>query len=221
MDEDQPESSQVPPPRVPASRAPGKRELTRSQNQALIVEAARKVFAELGYTRTTVRDIIHATPLAAGTFYNYFKSKEEIFQAIRDQTAVKVRPLLREARRRATTAEDFILGTFQTFFEFVVSENRGLGTSADSSDAMHVRVDTPEIIAGFGELQEDIVVAMATGLLPRVDPGFLTATIAGIAFEVSEAMMRRDPPDPDLAARFATALVLGGVAAVPRNSMVA
>ena len=214
MDEDQPVS-----PRVPASRALGKRELTRNQNQALILEAARKVFAELGYTRTTVRDIIHATPLAAGTFYNYYKSKEEIFQAIRDETALKVRPLLREARCGSTTAEAFVHSTFRTFFEFVVSENRSLGTRPHS-DAMHVRVDTPEIIAGFGELEEDIVVAMATGLLPRVDPGFLTATIAGIAFELSEAIMRRDPPDADAAARFATALVLGGVGAAPRNSTV-
>ena len=53
----------------------------------MILEAARGVFAELGYGAATVRDIIRATTLASGTFYNYFKSKEEIYQAIRDEAA--------------------------------------------------------------------------------------------------------------------------------------
>jgi AcrR family transcriptional regulator len=65
----------------------GKREQTKAQNRQLILEAARNVFAELGYGATTVRDIIRATPLASGTFYNYFKSKEEVFQAIHDESA--------------------------------------------------------------------------------------------------------------------------------------
>ena len=45
----------------------GKREQTKAQNRELILEAARQVFAELGFGATTVRDIIRATPLASGT----------------------------------------------------------------------------------------------------------------------------------------------------------
>jgi len=69
-----------------------------------------------------VRDIIGATALASGTFYNYFKSKDEVFQAIRDETALIIRPRLREERIKAKTIEEFITGTFRTFFEFVVSD---------------------------------------------------------------------------------------------------
>ena len=72
---------------LPRVAVPGKREQTKIQNRQLILDAARQVFAELGYGATTVRDIIRATPLASGTFYNYFKSKEEVFQAIRDEVA--------------------------------------------------------------------------------------------------------------------------------------
>ncbi|MBV9419256.1 MAG: helix-turn-helix transcriptional regulator, partial [Alphaproteobacteria bacterium] len=42
----------------------GKREQTKVQNREVILDAARKVFAELGFGATTVRDIIRATPLA-------------------------------------------------------------------------------------------------------------------------------------------------------------
>src|SRR5215475_13430263 len=105
----------------PPARA-GKREQTKVQNRHLILEAARRVFAELGYGATTVRDIIRATPLASGTFYNYFKSKEEVFQAIQDESALRIRPRLREERARAGTIEEFISSTFRTFFEYVATD---------------------------------------------------------------------------------------------------
>ena len=69
----------------PAAHVPaGKREQTKVQNRQMILEAARGVFAEMGYGAATVRDIIRATPLASGTFYNYFQSKDELAAALLD-----------------------------------------------------------------------------------------------------------------------------------------
>ena len=76
---------------LPVSR--GKRAIVKAQNRRVILDAARHVFAELGYEQTTVRDIVRATSLASGTFYNYFKSKEAVFEALRDETAATLRPL--------------------------------------------------------------------------------------------------------------------------------
>ena len=195
-------------------RRPGKREETRTKNRETILDAARRVFAELGYGATTVRDIIRATPLASGTFYNYFKSKEEVYQAIRDATALRIRPALRAARANAGSLEAFVAGTFRTFFEYVVAERAGLPAER-AKESLRVRVDTPEIIAGFEELREDINKGVARGVFPRADAGFLMAAMAGVAFEVADEMMRRDVPDPAQAAKFATALFLGGVSALP------
>jgi AcrR family transcriptional regulator len=202
---------------LPAARPPmgGKREQTKLQNRLLILEAARQVFADLGYGATTVRDIIRATPLASGTFYNYFKSKEEIYQAIRDEVALAIRPRLREERMKAKTVEEFISGTFRTFFEFVADDRVNFRTIRHSADATRVRMDTPEVIAGFEELREDIETAIARGLFPPVDADFLMAAIAGVAFEVAERMLRRESHDPVAAAVFATALFIGGVRALP------
>ena len=57
-------------------RATGKRAHAKEQNRRIILDAARRVFAQMGYSGATVRDVIRATPLASGTFYNYFRSKE-------------------------------------------------------------------------------------------------------------------------------------------------
>ena len=201
----------------PLARAalPGKREQTKLQNRQIILDAARQVFAELGYGAATVRDIIRATPLASGTFYNYFKSKEEVYQAIRDEVALAIRPRLHEERMKATTVEEFITCTFRTFFEFVAGDGVNFRTIRHSADTTRVRMDTPEVIAGFGELRDDIELAVAKGLFPSVDADYLMAAIVGVAFEVAERLLQREPHDPVAAAEFATALLIGGVRGLP------
>ncbi len=200
---------------LPRGTSPGKREQTKIQNRQIILDAARQVFAELGYGATTVRDIIRATPLASGTFYNYFKSKEEVFQAIRDEVAIAIRPRLHEERMKAKTVEEFISCTFRTFFEYVSDDRVNFRAIRHTADTTRVRMDTPEVIAGFEELRSDIESAIAKGLFPPIDADFLMAAIVGVAFEVGERMLGREPHDPLAAAAFATALFLGGLRTLP------
>ncbi|NWH09608.1 MAG: TetR/AcrR family transcriptional regulator [Alphaproteobacteria bacterium] len=194
--------------RVPV---PGKREQTKVANREAIIAAARKVFAELGFGATTVRDIIRATDLASGTFYNYFKSKEEVFEALQDESALRIRPRLRAERVRARNIEEFIAGTFETFFDYVAQDRADFHVARKNTDILRVRMASQQVIAGFEELREDIKVAVDSGLLPRLDPDFLTAAMVGVAFEIGEMMLARDPVDPKAAAEFATSLFLNGL----------
>jgi AcrR family transcriptional regulator len=178
----------------PDKRAAGKREQTKLQNRQMILTAARDVFAELGYGAATVRDIIRATPLASGTFYNYFKSKEEVFQAIQDESALRIRPRLHEAREKAETIEEFISGTFHTFFEYVAADQGNFHAIRRNTDTLRVRMDTPEIIAGFQELREDLEKAIAGGLLPPIDADYLMAAIVGVAFASACCAVRMPTP---------------------------
>ena len=160
--------------------APTRREAAKEKNRALILSAARGVFDDLGYAQATVRDIVRATPLASGTFYNYFKSKEAIYQALRDDEALALRPLLAASRAAAATAQDFIAGGFRLFF------NAALSARVDvPPGGLKVRMDTPEILAGQSELEADIAAASEKGLLPKVDARLLAAALAGMAFELS------------------------------------
>lgn len=199
------------------AKARGKREETKASNRQAIIDAARRVFAELGYGATTVRDIIRATELASGTFYNYFKSKEEVFQALQDETALRVRPRLRAERIRARNFEEFISGSFRTFFDFVKNDHTTFATMRRNPEMQRVRIDTPEVVAGFDELRSDLEIAIENGVMPDVDPDLLMAAIVGVAFEVANHMIARDEVAADDAAEFATALFLGGVRALPKR----
>ena len=105
-----------------AASGPGRREVTKAQNRAAILDAAREVFAELGYDAAGVRDIIRRTELASGTFYNYFPDKEAVFRAVVDESAQEVRRRLREARAGATTLEQFVGDAYLAWFRFLVED---------------------------------------------------------------------------------------------------
>jgi AcrR family transcriptional regulator len=47
-----------------------------------VLEAARSIFAGLGYAATTVEEIAKEAGMAKGTIYLYFKSKEEVYAAV-------------------------------------------------------------------------------------------------------------------------------------------
>lgn len=54
-----------------------------------ILDAAQKLFAEKGYANTTVTDILNVHGLSKGVFYYYFKSKEDVMDAIVDKIVDK------------------------------------------------------------------------------------------------------------------------------------
>jgi AcrR family transcriptional regulator len=188
-----------------------RRELTKAQNRETILVAARDVFAEMGFAAATVRDIIRATPLASGTFYNYFKSKEEVYQALRDEQALKLRPRLRQARTAATTGEEFFASSFRAFFAFVAEGREG----RPRVSAEPFRMDSPEVLAGFAELKEDVTAAMARGIIPSADAAALAAAMTGVAFELGDRI--KAGADVEEMTGFATALFQGGVQALPRT----
>src|SRR3569832_1887617 len=97
----------------------GKRDQTKVATRQAILDAAREVFGELGYETATVRDIIRRTGLAAGTFYNYYRSKEEVFAALSDDGARRFSPVLKALRAEGLGFEVFVEKAIAAYFEFI------------------------------------------------------------------------------------------------------
>ncbi|AOW49671.1 TetR family transcriptional regulator [Acetobacter ascendens] len=83
-------------------RASQKREMTRAFKQDAFESAAWKVFSGIGLDAATVRDIVALSNVSPGSFYNYYKTKEAIFDII----LVKVAQRVRSAARLARSEED-------------------------------------------------------------------------------------------------------------------
>src|SRR5262245_40459650 len=195
----------------------GKREKTKAANRQAILVAARRVFAQLGYEASTVRDIIRGTELASGTFYNYFRSKEEVFEALADDGARRFRPILRSAHENAKSFEDYLHSAFLAYFQFIVADNSMEGRPIDERRPHVLRMDTPEMMSVYQEVRQSLEEAIARGDAPRVDADYLACACIGAAQEVGAAMLRRSPPDIEGAADFATGLILNGLNGAARK----
>jgi len=204
------------PDSVTAPVGDGKRARLKAANRQAILEAARRVFAKLGYEATNVRDIIRETDLAAGTFYNYFKSKEEVFQALASSSAARFRPHLKDVRAQADNFEDFIRGAFRAYFQFLSDENSdAISMGAPHMALIGVRADTPEMQAIFEEIRGDIEAMLVKGAAKRVDAEYLTASAIGIARDLGDHMLQRRPVDVEAVTDFATSLVISGITGLP------
>jgi AcrR family transcriptional regulator len=197
----------------------GKRDQTKLANRTAILDAGRDVFAQLGYEGTTVRDIIRRTQLASGTFYNYFKSKDEVFHALHDDGVARFKPLLTQARVAAAgDLKRYLVTAFGAYFNFLLHNNPVERAIAQRADWTRVRFDTPETLAMFDELKADIITFANDNPLFAIDPEMLTASVFGIAQEIGDRILRGKVADIDAAALFAAHFVLGGAARIQQEA---
>lgn len=81
-----------------------------------LIDAAEELFLENGYEETTVSKIVRNAGVAQGTFYHYFKSKDEVLSAITDRWIEEIRAGIEDiASRDDLNAIKNILGLFNFF----------------------------------------------------------------------------------------------------------
>jgi len=196
----------------PGDAERGKREQTKLQNRQAILDAARAVFSELGYEAATVRDIIRRTGLAAGTFYNYFRAKEEVHAALAAEGARRFAPILKQLRTEAADPESFVRAAIRAYFAFVADAQQNWAAKRPPGEP-HPRLGsgTPEAQAVFAEVRGAILAAVFDRTAPAADPDYMAAACIAIAREVGDRMLERRPIDIEAAADFAVAMILGGL----------
>jgi len=194
----------------------GKREQTKVQNRQAILDAAREVFGELGYEAATVRDIIRRTGLAAGTFYNYYRSKEEVFAALADDGARRFAPILKALRGKGGPLETFVREAIVAYFEFMADEHVSWMARRPAGEMQpHIHGETPEMTAVFDEVKDALEHAIIEGRGPLADTEYMTAACIGVAREVCDKMLMRRPIDTAAAADFTVEMILGGLKGLP------
>jgi AcrR family transcriptional regulator len=188
------------------SATAGKREATKAANRAAILDAAREVFAGMGFGAASVRDIVRRTDLATGTFYNYFPDKEAVFGALLEEAAAEARSRIREAHERATTAEEFVRFGFEAYFEFLAEDQQTFDLVRRNAGTIRAEFDQPALGASVEEVMEDLRAGIEAGYLPEHDVEYMAAALTGAGFEVGVRLLERDGADPAEAVDFLTHL---------------
>jgi AcrR family transcriptional regulator len=86
---------------------PDRRQRRSADTRERLFRAALKLFADKGFTETTVEDITNAADVGKGTFFNYFPSKEHILIAFSDMQLSKLQTTVDEMREKAEPMRSF------------------------------------------------------------------------------------------------------------------
>jgi AcrR family transcriptional regulator len=190
----------------------GKREQNKLRNRAVLLDAARLVFVELGYDAATVRDIVGRTALAPGTFYNYFPDKRSVLVALIAEAAAEAARRTRSARAAAVSLEELVYSSFRAYFDFIASDRTTFELMRRNASTLRsLGLDETGFAAGLEELRSDLEKAVARGTLPQLPMHYVPAAIGAMAFEVGALMVAAKPPDVEGATAFAAELCLGGI----------
>jgi len=99
-------------------------EKKRQYTRDTIIEAAEELFSLRGYHNTQVMDIVKSVGMSAGTFYNYFKDKRDLFAQITKQNFEDFRARIKKVREpvniwdrkdRLAKLDD----TFTEYFDYI------------------------------------------------------------------------------------------------------
>lgn len=190
---------------------PGKRDQNKRANRAAILEAAQRVFLELGYDVVTIRDVIRRTELASGTFYNYFRTKQDLLRALVEDYVRDLTAELRRVRDAARSLDEFVHGAYLAIFTRIVQDPSLVRLMMRNEPA--VRSLHADGVMGISTraLCDDIEDAIRRGIMPPLDANLLAAALLGAGYEIGRILAASPKKDPAAAAAFATRLFLGGV----------
>jgi AcrR family transcriptional regulator len=168
-----------------------------------ILDAAEEVFVRKGYYQTTIEEIAQKAEFATGTLYNFFDSKEDLYQQVMLRIAQDFMNLFTEKVLTQDNPKDAIatliklrllhfqkhLGFFRSFFE----------TSTDGC------FNAPRLMSKkLGDIHKrytnqvtDIFrLGVKDGTFDKLDPLYLTLCLEGIIRAFVAYWCRRKPNEP-------------------------
>ncbi len=217
-----------------------RRERERLMRRREIMEAARAVFAEKGYTHATLDEIAQRAEYAKGTLYNYFEGgKEDILFAIFDEIYDDLCRLIQDAFSPETTQRrpfreafhDLVIAWIAFFIErqelfmILVKEAYRMVFDDDPGRASYFQMHSERMV---NALTPAIEAAMQTGEL-RPLPAHAVAhmilgNLKGIQMHISLQTCKEAQPDPALCsseagADFLTTMLCDGLMAQPTATL--
>jgi AcrR family transcriptional regulator len=161
--------------------------VSKVETRDRILQAALAVFAEKGYHRAAVDDIVRASGTSKGAVYHHFPSKETLFLALVDDFAARlaqaVAGAIAEAQGALGKVEAALRAGLATFAghrelaRILLLESVTLGAAYQDKRA--------EVHARFGSLiQGHLDEAVSEGAIPPIDTRIATLAWLGAVNEV-------------------------------------
>ncbi|MCF8146817.1 MAG: TetR/AcrR family transcriptional regulator [Deltaproteobacteria bacterium] len=177
--------------------------------RAAILDAAHEVFKSTGYYGSSISEITRRCGFSMGTFYNYFKNKEQVFLALNDEIVSRFRK-----RIEASPPTDL---KFEERLRRVV---RLLLDHTRDNFAFHRILGESELIDGVTIAYYDAITQYyrdffhreaQSGNIHPLDPDLLAYGLTGVCYFHSLDWGTGESPDQDALVDGITDLVINGI----------
>jgi AcrR family transcriptional regulator len=163
----------------------------------MIIEAAEELFSKRGYHNTQVMDIVKAVGMSAGTFYNYFKDKRDLFGQITSQNLEELRYHIRKLREQVNIWDygdmmDKLNQSYGAYFDYITSHRQQFLMVLRGSFGVDEEMDGTiwkhySIIAQ--DLADDIQNWLDMGVIEGVNPITLAYAMVGMTMHLSHSFL--------------------------------
>jgi AcrR family transcriptional regulator len=94
----------------------------RARTRARLMQTAYQLFAIHGANAPTIDDVVAHAKVARGTFYNHFKTRDELFNAVADEIATSINAIITRAEAEIRDPVARLATSFRMFVHFATAD---------------------------------------------------------------------------------------------------
>lgn len=190
----------------------GRREKNKKANRKAILNAGLEVFSTIGYESATITDIVKASGLSVGTFYNYYGDKDSVFAELVDGLVVTSQHAFSKARENANSVESFVSDAYQAYAQILFENPDMQRLIAKNTDAFRQFVfGSIKMGRLLREMEDDMKKGIEAGLLPPYPVRLMVAAMIGAGAEVFAIEDDEAAQTPAEKAKFLTDIFVAGI----------
>jgi len=190
-----------------SNRFERRRERTRRE----LLAAATRVLAAKGFHDTKISDIAAAADVGVGTFYLHFPDKETLFDAVVDDTVVRLKATVDAARAHAADARDEMLAANAAFFRFA-QENREVFKIVFGHAAAYNDLIRRAQALFIADIENTVRAGIARGLFAPLEPALVAQAVVGMATQMISWWTANESVPIETLIETTTTLALHGIA---------
>jgi AcrR family transcriptional regulator len=186
----------------------------RQDTRERLLQAGAEVFTTLGLEAASVRDLVKASGLAQGSFYNHFDTKEAVFDALVEPLVVEVRREVARAQEAATTAEAFVREGFRAYVAVLAAHPGAIPLVERNLGRFRAHMEGSPSFRGLVEdIRAQLEAGQRRGRFSAFEAEWMAWSMVATAVEVVLQAGRGKRIDLDAVTEFLTALFLPVLAA--------
>ena len=192
--------------------------MTGAERREQLIGIGRQVFAERGFSATSIEEIADRAGVSKPLVYGHFGGKEGLYEVIVDREVDRLQAMIVEALDRADHPREAVAGAAEAFLRYIESERDGFRILVRDAPMGISKGSLPGVLGVVAENAESILSSefKARGYDPRSAPIYARALVGMVAL-VGQWWLETGRPQRNVVAAHLVNLAWNGLRALEPN----